>query len=240
MQAFILAGGLGTRLRSLVNDRPKPLAPIGSAPFLEHQLRFLKAQRISEFVFCVGYRHEQIQDHFGDGQRWGVSIIYSVEDRPLGTAGALKHAERYANGAFLVLNGDTFVDLDVNALIQAHHSGHIGHSACLATVALTETDDPRGYGSIRLGEEDAIVAFREKEAVETDVRYVNAGVYVLEPRIFTLIPVSQNISLERDTFPRVLDSDYKIRGFRTGGFFVDIGTPEGYHRFREHIGDLTS
>lgn len=241
MQAFILAGGLGTRLRSVVNDRPKPLAPIGSMPFLEHQLLFLKANQVSDFVFCLGYRHEQIEDYFGDGQRWGVSITYSVEDQPLGTAGALKHAQCYANEAFLVLNGDTFVDLDISSLFQAHGFHQNERPDCLATIALTETDDPRNYGSISLGENDTIVAFREKKgAAESDVHYVNAGVYVLEPCILDWIPVSQKVSLERHVFPCVVESNQRICGFRTGGFFVDIGTPEGYHRFQEHVGGIPS
>lgn len=241
MRAFILAGGLGTRLRSVVNDRPKPLAPVGSMPFLEHQLRFLKANSIREFVFCVGYRHDQIREYFADGRKWGVSIAYSVEDQPLGTAGALKHAEGFVNDTFLVLNGDTFFDLNLQHLVQAHHGFFTANPTCLGTLALTTVDDPSNFGSVAVDQDGTIVGFREKSAENQQFRFcaISAGVYILEPRVFELIPACQNISLERDTFPHILSSEHTLFGHRTNGFFVDIGTPEGYQRFQQYAGEIS-
>jgi NDP-sugar pyrophosphorylase family protein len=238
MKAFILAGGFGTRLRSVVNDRPKPLAPIQNAPFLEHQLRYLRANGVHEFVFCVGYRHEQIQEYFGDGRKWDVSIAYSVEGQPLGTAGALKNAERFVDGTFLVVNGDTYFDLSIRSLLNAHDQFRGRDVRCLGTLALTRVDDPSEFGSVHLNSKGAVVEFREKSATRLAVHYINAGIYLLEPRILDLIPFSQKVSLEREVFPRVRDSGQLLYGHCADGFFCDIGTPEGYHRFQEHVGEI--
>lgn len=240
MRAFILAGGLGTRLRSLVNDRPKPLAPVGSAPFLEHQLKFLKANHIRDFVFCVGYRNEQIQEYFQDGSRWEVSITYSVEKEPLGTAGALKLAERHTKDPFLVLNGDTFFELSLGALVLTHQRFRRHHANCLGTLALTQVPDPSEFGSVTLYSDGSVAAFHEKQPGQRPDHFISAGVYVLDPSIFDLIPAGRNVSLEREVFPQILASHLTLCGHCTAGFFVDIGTPQGYHRFQEHAGAIPS
>jgi NDP-sugar pyrophosphorylase family protein len=200
----------------------------------------LKTKHIHEFIFCVGYRHEQIRDHFRDGSKWSVSITYSVESQPLGTAGALKLAQVYADGPFLVLNGDTFFDLDVDALVNAHRNFCSQDEACVGTLALTQVEDPSQFGSVILDASETIIGFHEKHATQPASQDVSAGVYVLEPRIFNLIPPYRHSSLERDIFPQVLANGQKLCGHRTVGFFVDIGTPEGYYRFQEHAGGVSS
>src|SRR6185436_13694535 len=109
---------------------------------------FLKANQVREFVLCVGYLHEQIREHFGDGRRWDISIEYSIEDQPLGTAGALKNAERFADGTFLLLNGDTYFDLNIDTIVRAHRQFCSQDVRCLGTLALTQVDDPSNFGSV--------------------------------------------------------------------------------------------
>ena len=237
MRAAILAGGLGTRLRSIVTDRPKPMAVIAGKPFLEHQIEFLKCGGVTDVVLCVGYLHEHIERHFGDGARWGVNIFYSVEQELLGTAGALKHAARFLPGRFLALNGDSFHEFAAEAVAGFH----IGQQpcgtdgACLGTIVLTEADATRGYGSVAINDRHRVLGFTEKPETATASRWINAGVYFLEPSIFDLIPSGRKVSLERETFPAALQRGYHIFGYPSSGYFVDIGTTEGFRRFGEYL-----
>lgn len=230
MQALVLAGGLGTRLRSIINDKPKPMVRIASKPFLEYQIQFLRDYHIADLVLCVGYLCEHIQEYFGDGSNWGVKIHYSVEDRLLGTAGALKNAEEHVQGTFLTLNGDSFFDLDLAQLIQFHKK-----RGGLGTIALTEIADASSYGSMRIGAEYAILSFEEKPDEQTAMAQINAGIYVLEPAIFDFIPRSRKVSLEKETFPSVLEKSHRLFGYPADGFFVDIGTPEGFNKFQNYV-----
>jgi len=241
MQALILAGGLGTRLRSIVNNMPKPMAQLNSKPFLEHQLEFLKRYSITEFVFCIGYLHHSIQDYFGDGARWNVHIDYSIEEELVGTGGALKQAERYIRDTFLMLNGDSFFNIDLTRLTQFHgdHKTQEQSSNYLGTLALTPMDDARDYGSVQLDPTHNITYFIEKgvsgATTAEHTRLVNAGMYILEPEILHFIPPYQKVSIERETFPAVLQSGYVLGGYTAEEFFVDIGTPAGYHRFQDYL-----
>lgn len=241
MQALILAGGLGTRLRPVVSDRPKAMATVGGKPFLEHQLAFLKGCGVSHFVFCVGYRHQQIQAHFGDGSRWGVRIDYSVEEQPLGTGGALKHAEKYVQDTFLALNGDSFFDTDLQRLVQFHEEKRVAARGqkCLATMALTRTREVERYGTVELGAEGEIVNFAEKTAERSAgpvhaEKHINAGIYVLEAEILQMIPASEKVSIEHNVFPSLLNGG-GLYGCYLKGFFVDIGTPAGYRKLQDHL-----
>lgn len=241
MQALILAGGLGTRLRSIVNNTPKPMAQLNSKPFLEYQLEFLKHHHITEFIFCVGYLHHAIQDYFEDGARWNVHINYSIEEELVGTGGAIKLAERYQCDSFLVLNGDSFFNIDLTAFIGFHRSHQTQEQGnnYLGSLALTSIDDTRAYGSVQLDSAHNITHFIEKSengvAPVEEPRLVNAGIYILEPEILHFIPPRQKVSIERETFPAVLQSGYALGGYAADGFFVDIGTPAGYHRFQEYL-----
>ena len=247
MQALILAGGLGTRLRAIVNDRPKPMASIedsstGSAkPFLEYQLEFLKSHSITHVVLCVGHLHQHIQEYFGNGSQWGVSIDYSIEEELLGTGGAIKHAENYLNGTFLALNGDSFFDIDLGELIQFHMDKKAkGPNRCyLGTIALTKVQDATNYGLAVLNKDNTILSFAEKSAVRSagssDANHINAGIYVLEPEILSSVPPFQKVSIEREVFPAVLSSGGYLGGYPADGFFIDIGTPAGYNRFRNYL-----
>jgi NDP-sugar pyrophosphorylase family protein len=242
MQAVILAGGLGTRLRPLVNDRPKPMAEVCGRPFLEYLLEWVHQAGCGEVILSVGYRHEQIAAHFGDGASFGVSVRYAVEETPLGTGGALKNAEPWIRGRFFCLNGDTFCDFDPSSLLDAHRAYRekmrtgSGPSACLGTLALLKAEDASACGQVTLDERGRITAFREKTGAGEPVPLVSAGVYVLEPEILERIPKGKAVSLERETFPGV--AGHALFGFAAEGSFIDIGTPEGYRRFERLKGAI--
>lgn len=248
MQALILAGGLGTRLRSVVADRPKSMAAVDDRPFLAYQIACLKRWGVDHVVLCVGYLHEHVSAHFGDGAALGVRIDYSVEDHPLGTGGAVKWAERFVRGPFLVLNGDTYFDIDLRAMARAHrrraapggsnaqanHPAEGAGAGPLGTVAVVEVADARAYGSVALRADGRIEAFREKSAAP-EPGFINAGIYWLEKDVMNYIPSGRAVSLERDVFPDLVADRRGMYAFPATGFFVDIGTPDGYAAFIAHI-----
>lgn len=234
MQALILAGGLGTRLRAVLSDKPKPMATIGGKPFIEHQIAWLKKHEVTDLVLCVGYRQEQIRDYFAGGERWGVKISYSVEAELLGTAGALKLAQKYVTGPFWVLNGDSYFDIEPGKLLQFHRQMKAERGG-LGTLALAERQDAREYGAVTLNAKHEILRFEEKSAPAGAVKTINAGIYILEPEILEAIPAAQKVSLERETFPFVLQQGHVLFGYRGNGYFIDIGTPQGYLEFQQHI-----
>jgi NDP-sugar pyrophosphorylase family protein len=174
--------------------------------------------------------------YFGNGEAWGVRIDYSIEMSPLGTGGALKHAERFVDDTFLVLNGDSFFDIDLNQLIRFHQAQKIENEACVGTLALTTVPDSSRYGSVLLNEKGQIVTFVEKSAVpETSAGLISAGVYVLEPSILEAVPPSEKVSIERTVFPSFIRNGSRLYGYEGEAFFVDIGTPEGYYRFCDYV-----
>ena len=235
MQALILAGGLGTRLRSVVSDRPKAMAEVNGKPFLVYQLEQLRQHHIVEVVLCVGFMHEVIEDYFGDGSQWNMKIRYSVERALLGTAGALKLAESVIGDTFLLLNGDTFFETDLSALIAFHCERRQHTDSTLGTVALTQVDDASRFGAIELEADDRIVSFAEKTVSQRRENWINAGIYVLDPEVLSMIPPAQKVSLEKEVFPAILRTASPLYGFRAQGFFVDIGTPEGLGQFTKHL-----
>jgi NDP-sugar pyrophosphorylase family protein len=256
MQAVILAGGLGTRLRAVVSDRPKPMALGGGRPLLEYLVERVRLAGCDEVILCVGHRHEQIEQHFADGARFGVRIRYAVEETLLGTGGALKNAEALlragtphgAEGAFLAMNGDTLCDLDLGVLMRAHAARRAGNASCLGTLALAPVPDASDYGEVTLDAEGRLVAFREKSA-SAGPGLVNLGVYTLERELLSWIPAGRPVSLEREVFPAIVEGDgnwprtqvgaaaLHLFGLPVAGSFIDIGTPEGYRRFERTVSE---
>jgi len=221
MKAVLLVGGLGTRLRPSVSGTPKVLASLDGRPFLELLVRQLASQGIRHLVMCTGYLAEQIKDQFGDGGPFGVAIEYSQEDVPLGTAGALALSKRFLahQSDFLVLNGDSFFDVDFQELIT-FHANHGG----IASIAAVAVENASRYGTLRLGENGRVVGFQEKNGRE-EPGTVNAGVYVFRHDVLENIP-NGPASLERDIFPQVLSEG--VFALTKNGLFIDIGTPEDY------------
>ena len=233
MKAVLLVGGLGTRLRSVVPSVPKPLASVGNRPFLELLVRQLQCQGIVRLVMCTGYLAEQIEGEFGDGRSLGVQIEYSQEPAPLGTAGAVKLAQRFLQETsdFLVLNGDSFVEVDFERLLQFHR-GHRG----LASLAVVPVPNAQRYGTVQVETGGRVKGFAEKAASSLP-GLVNAGVYMFRPEIFKHIPEGP-ASLEKDVFPEILGQG--IFALQQDGMFIDIGTPEDYARaqeIRQRLGD---
>ena len=197
---LILAGGLGTRLRSAFDSGPKSMAPIGNRPFLEYLLRQISQAGFQKLLLCVGYGRNQIEQWAGNGTRWGLSIRYSVEEEPRGTAGAVKLAAEFIDDeAFLVLNGDSFLEVDLRQLIETHFE-----SGAWATIALARVQDPNRYGSVVLTPQGRIEAFLEKTAggiSDSCGGYlINGGVYVLKKSVLNFVPELRPVSLEQGDF----------------------------------------
>jgi len=234
--ALVLAGGLGTRLRAVLADRPKSLAPAAGKPFLHYVLDYLHQQGLRRVILCVGYLAGQVRDFARDGQDWGLEVTYSLEQTALGTGGALRQASAGLSEPFFALNGDTLFSVDLHALWEQH--ARVGS---LATVALLRVADGSARGCVRLAEDGHILAFDEKPAkVETSRRgvstLVNGGVYVLEPPALAEIQPGQAASIERDVFPR-LASRRQLAGQEQSAYFADIGTPESLAAFERDVLD---
>jgi NDP-sugar pyrophosphorylase family protein len=229
--AVLLVGGQGTRLQSVVSGRPKPLATVGNLPFLELLILQLRAYSIRKVVMCTGYLADQIEEQFGDGDKWGVSIEYSREVQPLGTAGALKFAERFLSEApeFLVMNGDSFLEMDLYEFIRFHreHSG-------LVSMAIRAVPNSARFGTVQIDRSHRVVEFVEKAGAAIP-GVVSGGVYVFDRAALKLIP-KQPASLEKDVFPSLLDRG--VFALEQHGLFIDIGTPEDYARAQELCSSL--
>jgi len=224
-KVIILAGGVGSRLRGLVKDVPKPMAPVAGKPFLECLIMLLKKQGFVDFIISVGYLGDRIVSHFNDGSDFGVSIVYTKEEKLLGTAGALKLAEEYINSTFIFMNGDTYADMDYTDLISFHKLNR-----GVATVAMTKVESGDGYAKIVCDSDSRIVRYMEKDASSGE-KWVSAGVYVMEPKFLNYIDRNKVASLERETIPRVLADNGILYAYANESVFYDIGTPDSYQRF---------
>jgi NDP-sugar pyrophosphorylase family protein len=221
--ALLLVGGLGTRLRPAVSSTPKPLALIGDIPFLQLLVLQLRSQGIRRIVMCTGFQSGQIKDEFGDGSKWDVAIEYSNETSPLGTAGAIKLAAGFLPQAteFLVLNGDSFLELDFRELFRFHHAHH-----GLATLAVHRVKDAARYGTVQLDAQNRIFRFSEKLGTPAPGT-INGGVYIFNREVLRYIPEGP-VSLEKDILPSLLE--HGVFALEQNGMFIDIGTPEDYAR----------
>jgi len=231
VKAVLLVGGLGTRLRSVVPSAPKVLASVGRKSFLELLVLQLRSQGIRRLVLCTGYLADQIENEFGAGQPWDVEIEYSKEAQPLGTAGALKGAQQYLRDApeFLVMNGDSFLEVDFDNLMDFHRG-----CEAMATMAVLRVENAGRYGTVHIDPNCRVRGFTEK-AGSNIPGLVNGGVYVFSSAIFQFIP-DQPASLERDVFPRLLDQG--VYAQEQHGMFIDIGTPADYARAQQLCNSL--
>ncbi|MDQ3167477.1 MAG: NDP-sugar synthase [Chloroflexota bacterium] len=225
IEAIILVGGLGTRLRPLTLTTPKPMIPVMNRPFLEHVVRWLASHGVDHLIFSTYHLPEPIRAHFGDGDRFGLAIEYSHEERALGTAGALKHAEpMLRDDRFIIFNGDILTDVDLTALMAHHRS-----AGAIATVALAEVADPSAYGMVVLDDAGRVLRWVEKPSpAEAVSPWVNLGGSILERRALDVLPPGEVRSLERDLYPSLIASPDPVAGFRTHAFWRDLGTPERY------------
>ena len=220
--AVILSGGLGTRLRGVIgSDTPKPMAEVGGRPFIELLLKQLKRHGFSRVILSVGYRHEVIREHFGE-RAFEMELVYSVETSPLGTGGALRKAADYIGSEVaLVMNGDSYTDVDLNRLVQKHSRS----GADLTVVAIRGARSDAGL--VVLDKGGRVVAFAEKRASSAS-RYLSAGIYVANKNVIASVSPGERISLEERLFPEWLSKGKHIRGFISDGPCLDIGTPERF------------
>jgi NDP-sugar pyrophosphorylase family protein len=225
LSVAVLAGGLGTRLRAVVADRPKVLAAVAGRPFLCHLFNQLHDQGVCRVVLLVGHRADQVRAALGASYR-GVRLVYSAEDRALGTAGAVRLAlPLLSSSPVLLLNGDSYCDVDLDAFRRAHE----GHGAG-ASLVLCRATDPARFGSVELDERGCVLRFVEKEAPghgPPRAGWINAGVYLLRRDLIAELPPGQPLSLERNVLPAWVGRG-QVHGHRAEGRFLDIGTPESY------------
>lgn len=226
LPVVILCGGLGTRLRPITEDCPKPLVPVGDRPFLAHLLERLDGEGVSEVILSAGHLGEQIEA-FVERTDWSFSVRCVQEEEPLGTGGALRYvAEEEGLEAFLAMNGDTLFSGSVDRLVEWHDE----RTRAAASMALVETDRPDRYGRVRVeADTGRITGFEEKQSGGNGPVWINAGAYVLEPDVWSSIEPGRTVSLEREVFPRWVGQG--LYGCRfPDADFLDIGTPDDYRK----------
>ena len=219
--AILLVGGFGTRLMPLTKNTPKPMLTVAGVPVTEHQLAMAKAAGITEIVLATSYLSEVFTPYFGDGSKWGMRIKYAVEKEPLGTGGAIRNAAKLlgTNESVVILNGDV---LSSHSLAEQIHQ-HEAHDADV-TLHLTQVEDARAFGCVPTDGDGRVTAFLEK--MENPLtNQINAGCYVFNPRIISTIPLDTVVSVERETFPQLVDSGAKVFGYLENAYWLDIGTP---------------
>jgi len=233
MDAIVLVGGLGTRLRSVIADVPKPMAPVGDVPFLDIVLEKLLAHSIIErVILAVGYKRNVVQDYFGD-LAYNRKVVYAIEKSALGTGGGILNALSYTRSQeVLVLNGDTLFDVDINAMVESHRQRNAD-----LTLALKPMRDFNRYGTVCL-EGDRIVGFEEKQYKSQGM--INGGVYLLNQTLFDGLPkpLPHKFSFETD-FLEVYLREMKVYGFVSAGYFIDIGIPEDYQKAQRELAKQT-
>ena len=225
MRAVVLVGGFGTRLRPLTLTVPKPMLPIGHVPMIARLVERLGRGGVTEVVLALGFRPEPFIEAFPDGYCGDVALTYAVESEPLDTAGAIKFAAEFAgiDDTFVVANGDVMTDLDVSALVAAHRS-----FGADATLHLIGVEDPSAFGVVDLAADGSVRAFVEKPAPGTEPsNLINAGTYVFEPSVLDRIPAATKVSVERDTFQRLV-ADGRLYGVATDDYWIDAGVPTLY------------
>lgn len=225
MQAVILAGGLGTRLRPYTLLVPKPMLPVGPRPILEHIILWLKKNGITEVIITTGYLGKTIQDYFEEGKDWGVKITYAASPHPLGIAGQLKSAESKLRERFVCVYGDAILEMDLNKLIQFHSA----HSA-LATVALMKYSTNLKYGFLETDQSRLITQWREKPEISG---YINVGCYVMQKAFLRFIPPNQMFGM-REAFEEAMKHG-EVYGLKMNGRFTDIGDTKSYREANDEF-----
>ena len=223
MQALILAGGEGTRLRPLTSSVPKPVIALVDRPFIAFMIDWLRRHGVDDVVMSCGFMASGVRAVLGDGSAYGVRLRYVEEPTPMGTGGALKYAEALLDERFLMLNGDTLTDFDLSAQVARHEA-----AGARGTLGLHRVEDPTRYGLVRLLDDGRVEGFLEKPTLEQagGVDTISAGMYVLERSVLELLEPGQPASIERDVFPRLVGEG--LHGFVHEGYWLDIGTPETY------------
>ena len=233
MQAVILVGGEGTRLRPLTYALPKPMVPILGRPFIGWIIERLRRAGVDEIIMSCCYLPDVIEAHFGDGSAFGVKLHYVLEETPLGTAGAIRNALDLINGPAFVCNGDILTGLDLTALRAAHTRNN-----AVVTIHTRAVEDPSQFGVVETDASGRVKRFVEKpKPGETDARDINAGTYVLEREAVEAIPPGRSVSIERETFPLLISETGRVFAVSTQDYWIDVGRPETYVQAHRDILD---
>ena len=234
MKAILLAGGQGTRLRPLTLHTPKPIVPIFNRPFLYYQIDLLRQiPELDEVILSLNYQPQRIEAIVGGRADLGLTVRYLVEPKPLGTAGAVKYAERYLDDSVVVFNGDVLTQIDLGAVLRLHRERR-----ARATIVLTPVDNPSAYGLVETDAEGNVRQFLEKpDPAAITCNTINAGIYILEPETFDRIPKDTMWSIERSYFPSLVDRHETFVAYIDRGYWIDIGTPANYRQVHRDIMD---
>lgn len=228
MEAIILAGGFGTRLKNVVTDVPKSMATVNGKPFLEYLLNFLSGQGIDRVVLSVGYLNDSIRNHFKDSFK-NIGITYAIEEEPLGTGGGMLNAlSRIEGDQAVVLNGDSMFRVDLHALQNLHSSKNAD-----ITLALRYLEDTGRFGSVKINDEKQITGFSEKQP-GAETGYINGGIYLINKDFFTINKFPPTFSIEKDCFEKYFSTS-KMFGYPSRGYFLDIGIPEDYMKAQDEF-----
>jgi NDP-sugar pyrophosphorylase family protein len=221
LKAVILAGGVGTRLKPLTHNRPKPLIPIAGEPCIDYMINSLVSADFKRIIVTTGYMSDTMIRNIGDGKKFGANILYAFEEQPAGTAGAVKNVSEFLDDTFVVASGDVLADVDIKKLFDYHKEKN-----AMATMALTTVDNPVEYGIVGLDDENKIVKFKEKpKEEEVFSNLINAGIYILEPEVLNYIPENKMFDFSKNVFPALLESGQSIYGAPISGLWMDIGRP---------------
>ncbi|NNM35567.1 MAG: nucleotidyltransferase family protein [Nitrosopumilus sp.] len=227
MKTVILAGGLGTRLLPLTKKTPKPMLRLGKKPILEHLVEWNKKNGVKSFVFCVSHLRKTIEDYFGDGKKFGVSIEYAVSKETLATAGQLKTAEEYIDDTFVCMYGDSIFDFSLRNMIKQHKT-----KKAFVTMGLNEYKTNLAYGVIETSKTGKVLSWNEKPEIKANV---NMGCYVMEPKVFSLIPKNRPYGMD-DVIKKAMKNKKLVSSFITKKGFTDIGNKESYMKAnQEHM-----
>ena len=227
MQAIILAGGAGTRMRPLTYVVPKALLPVGGKPLLERTIQYLKSYGVREFIICVAYLKKQIISTMGDGSNLDVQIRYAETETPMGTAGQLKSAEPLINDRFLAMNGDIVTSLNIANLISSHEGAR-----AVGTIALKKFEVKIPYGYVTLRKNSSIQRFDEKPTLSF---MANAGVYLFERKLLDYIPDDKICSLETETFPKLISNGETMNSYFENAYWADVGSMTDFERVNDEI-----
>lgn len=212
-------------MRPLTKNLHKTMLPLLNRPLMEFTLDYLRKEGITEVIFALSYRPQDVSDYFGDGHKFGLKISYVLETTPLGTAGAVKNASRYLDGQpFCVLNGDIFYRINLRKMLQEHL-----HKRAVASIALNWVEDPRAYGLVKMNEEGRVLEFLEKpsgDGIESGM--INAGIYIVSPQVLKLVPEGCHYMFEKGLFPELIRRGEKMYGFPSSSYWIDVGSPENY------------
>jgi len=219
VKAVILAGGLGTRLRPLTNDKPKPMLQVGEKPILEHLIEWTKKGGIKSIVICVSYLRKSIEDYFGDGSKFGVTIEYAISNKPLSTAGQLKTAEEFIDDDFVCMYGDSIFNFSLRSMIKQHVT-----KKPFVTMSLNEYKTNLPYGVIETSKNGKVTSWNEKPEIKANV---NMGCYIMNPKIFDLIPKNKPYGMD-DVIKKAMKKKQSVKSFVTKKGFTDIGNKESY------------